>query len=127
MPHKKKEKLTLDIGTDPPEPLDFDPFDLDGLAIVNDFKPITAKVREAAAELGKQNTTGPSKIKDKVIQSLEIAITWMEQFTRTLEKSRTVAHRLQSIEREILEIKTETKNLPTILQLKAATVKPVQT
>jgi hypothetical protein len=28
MPPKKKEKLTRDIGTDPPEPLDFDPFDL---------------------------------------------------------------------------------------------------
>ena len=46
----------------------YDPFDLDGCA---DFKPITVQIREAAAELGRQNTTGASKtIKNKVMRSL---------------------------------------------------------
>jgi hypothetical protein len=48
-PKKEKPKDTRD-GTDPPEPLDYDPF-LDGCAIVNNFKSITVQVREAAAEL----------------------------------------------------------------------------
>ena len=32
MTSKKKEdvKVTCNVGTDPPEPLDFDPFDMDG-------------------------------------------------------------------------------------------------
>jgi hypothetical protein len=42
MPPKKKDKPndTCDAGTDPPPPLDYDPFDLDGRGIANDFESI---------------------------------------------------------------------------------------
>jgi hypothetical protein len=77
MPPKKKDKPndTCDAGTDPPPPLDYDPFDDDGLGIAADFKSIMAKVQEALTKLRQQSTTGaPKTIKDDVVLSLETAL-----------------------------------------------------
>jgi hypothetical protein len=92
MPHKKKEpKDTCDVGTDPLEPPGYDPLDLNGHAIIDEFDTITETVQEALTELRKQNTTGtPKTIKDSVIHTLERALRWMEDFTNTLDRSRTV-------------------------------------
>jgi len=114
MTPKKKEdaKVTCNIGTDPPEPLDFDPFDVDGYSIVQDWKEIPELAYEALEMLKSQNTTGaPKVIKDNTIMKLEQLIQWMESFTKSLSKARSVAHRLQCIERDIREIKTTTKDI----------------
>jgi hypothetical protein len=79
-------------------------------------------VQEALTKLRQQSTTGaPKTIKDDVVFSLEVALKWMKQFTVSLDKSRTVTHRLQCIEREILEIKTVRKD---IKEIKEAAMKP---
>lgn len=119
MPPKKAEKPgdTRDAGTDPPPPLEYDPFDLDGRAMLEDFQTIPQKVQEAVNALRKQHTTGaPKTIKDEVIQTLEIALQWMANFTGTLNKARTISHRLQCIEREVLGVKAELRNLPAAQQ-----------
>lgn len=116
MPPKEKPS-TCDAATDPPEPLQYDPFDLDGRALINDWLPIPARLQEATDQLRKQNTTGaPKVIKDNVLRELETVLQWMRYFAQSLDKARTVSHRFQCIEREILEVKTETKNLSTTLQ-----------
>jgi hypothetical protein len=132
MPPKKKEKLTCDVGTDPPDPFDFDPLDLDGLTLWNDFKAIATETREALDELKQQNTTGaPKAIKDNVIKKLESALRMMTWYTATLDKTRTLSNRLQSIHRDLHEIKAATKEIPppkTWAQIAAtntATAKPV--
>ena len=114
MTPKKKEdaKVTCNVGTDPPEPLDFDPFDVDDYGIVRDWKEIPELAYEALEMLKSQNTTGALKvIKDNIIKKLEQLIQWMESFTKSLSKARSVAHRLQCIERDIREIKTTTKDI----------------
>jgi hypothetical protein len=117
MPPKKEKPSTRDAATDPPEPLQYDPFDLDGRALINDWLPIPARLQEATDQLRKQNTTGaPKVIKDNVLRELGTILQWMQDFAQSLEKARTVSHRFQCIEREILEVKTETKNLSTTLQ-----------
>jgi len=110
MTPKKKEdaKVTCNVGTDPPEPLDFDPFDVDGYGIVRDWKEIPELAYEALEMLKSQNTTGaPKVIKDNTIKKLEQLIQWMESFTKSLSKARSVAHHLQCIERDIHEIKQQ--------------------
>ena len=136
MPPKKKEKPTCDVGTDPPDPDVFDPLDLDGRRLWMEFKGIPTQTQEALDELKQQNTTGaPKAIKDSVIKKLEMALNLMEWFTASLDKTRTLSNRLQSIHRDLHEIKTATKEIPpakTWAQIAAtntatntATVKPV--
>jgi len=133
MPPKKKEKLTCDVGTDPPDPFNFDPLDLDGLTLWNDFKAIAAETREALDKLKQQNTTGaPKVIKDNVIKKLESALRMMLWYTATLDKTRTLSNRLQSIHRDLHEIKAATKEIPPtktawaqIAATNTATAKPV--
>ena len=73
MPPKKKEdaknaKETRDVGTDPPEPLEFDPFDVDGHKLIEDWNWMPPLACEALKMLKTQNTTGtPKVIKDKMI------------------------------------------------------------
>src|SRR5437773_2473084 len=107
MTPKKKEdaKVTCNVSTDPPEPLDFDPFDMDGYGIVQDWKEIPELAYEALEMLKSQNITGvPKVIKNNTIKKLEQLIQWMESFTKSLCKARSVAHRLQYIEQDICEI-----------------------
>jgi hypothetical protein len=114
MPPKKKEKAkdTCDVGTDPPEPLAYDPFDVDGYGLLKDFKSIPEYTQDALDELKTQNTSGaPLSIRDNVIKKLETTLKWMKWFEESLEKTRTVTHRFQSIEREIREIKADTKEI----------------
>ena len=114
MTPKKKEdtNVTCNVGTDPPEPLDFDPFDVDGYGIVRDWKEIPELAYEALEMLKSQCTTGaPKAIKDNIIKKLEQLIQWMESFTKSLSEARSVAHRLQCIERDIREFKTTTKDI----------------
>jgi hypothetical protein len=61
MPPKKKEKPTCNVGTDPPDPYDFDPLDLDGRMLWMDFRSIPIQTREALDELMQQNTTDAPK------------------------------------------------------------------
>ena len=115
MPPKKAEpRNTRDVGTDPPPLMGYDPFDLDGRSIMFEFQGIRHAANEALDELRKQNTAGaPKTIKDRVLNILE-RLTWqLGDFHETLDRSRTVGHRLQCIEHDILEIKTEMKNVPT--------------
>lgn len=108
---------TCDAGTDPPPPLTYDPFDLDARNLTDHFKMIQEYVEKPHDVLQTQNTTGaPKAIKDKVLQTLGTAVEQMEYFAETFDKTRTVWHRLQCMEREIMEIKTETRNLTTALQ-----------
>jgi len=67
MPPKKKEdaknaKETRDVGTDPPEPLEFDPFDVDGRKFIEDWNWIPSVTYEALEMLKTQNATGASKV-----------------------------------------------------------------
>jgi hypothetical protein len=97
-----------------------------------DFRSIPIKTREALDELKQQNTTGtPKVIKDNVIEKLESVLQSMIYYTATLDKTRTISNRLQSIHRDLHEIKTATKEIPpakTWAQIAAtntATAKPV--
>jgi hypothetical protein len=128
-----REKLTCDVGTDPPDLYDiFDPFDLDHRSLWMDFRSIPTRTQEAFDKLKQQNTTGaPKAIKDNVIRKLETALQLMTYFTATLDKTRTLSNRLQSIHRDLHETKTATKEIPaarTCAQIAAtntATAKPV--
>ena len=96
MPPKKKEdaknaKETRDVGTDPPEPLEFNPFDIDGRKLIEDWNWMPPLACEALRMLKTQNTTGTLKvIKDKVIKKMEQLIRWMNDFTESLNKARTI-------------------------------------
>ena len=115
MPKKKDKPPTCDAATDPPEPLEFDPFDLDSRGLLDDFNCIPTHTKKALDELKQQQTTGaPKIIKDNVIIKLETVLRWMQSFARSLDKARTVSHRFQCIERDIHEIKTTTKEIPCI-------------
>jgi hypothetical protein len=81
MPPKKKEKAkdTCDVGTDLPELLAYDPFDLDGYSLLKDFKSIPEYTQDALDELKTQNTSGaPLSIRDNVIKKLKITLKWMK-------------------------------------------------
>jgi hypothetical protein len=74
MPPKKKEKAkdTCDVGTGPPEPLAYDPFDVNGYGLLKDFKSIPEYTQDALDEFKTQNTSGaPLSIRDNVIKKLE--------------------------------------------------------
>ena len=109
---KKKEKEKCDAATDPPDPLDFDPFDLDGRGLLNDWREITPELQKAVDELKTQNTTGaPKVIKNNVVERMERVLRWMNGFARSLDKARTVGHRLQCIECDVREIKATTEEI----------------
>ena len=103
----KNSNKTRDVGTDPLEPLEFNPFDVDDRKLIEDWNWIPPVVCEALEMLKTQNTTGaPKFIKDKVIEKMEQLIQWMDEFTKALNKARTVSHRLQCIEHDTREAKT---------------------
>src|SRR4030095_15384543 len=91
-PKKKKEdakdtKETHDVGADPPEPLEFDPFDVDGRKLIEDWNTMPPLACKALEMLKSQNTTGaPKVIKDEVIEKMEQLIRWMGDFGKALNK-----------------------------------------
>jgi len=115
MPPKENKDATTtrEAGTDPPDPIEFDPFDLDNSLLRSLFAPIFKETKEAASKLQAQNTSGaPLAIRNAVSSQLQRVIGWMEGFAASLEKTRTVSDRLQCIERDIREIKAVTKEIP---------------
>lgn len=121
MPPKKKS--TCDAATDPPDPIEFDPFNLDGSQLRNEFVALPKFTRKILEKLKQQNTTGtPKLVKDEVVGNLEMLLDWMQSFASLLDRSRTFSNRLQAIEHEIRESKKElheTKN--ELSEIKAAT------
>jgi hypothetical protein len=75
-PPEKKEKLnasdTCYVGTDPPEPLDYDPLNVHGNQIREEFREFPTKAKKIIEKLQQQNTSGAAKeIRDKVIKELK--------------------------------------------------------
>src|SRR5579859_8059029 len=108
---------TRDAGTDPPPPLEFVLSEHDGCNLFECFMLIQADIKKAHRELRYQNTSGaPKVIKDNVLSTLGSALQQAEYFCELLGNARTVMDCLQSLERDVREIKTETKNLSAALQ-----------
>jgi len=121
MPPKKKS--TCDAATDLPHPIEYDPFNLDGHRLRNDFIVLPKFTWQILEKLKQQRTTGaPKLVKDKVVGNLEMLLDWMHSFAFTLNQSRTFSNRLQSIEHEIRESKKELHETKKELsEIKAAT------
>jgi len=123
---------TRDAGTDPLPPLEFDLCERDGCNLFECFTIIQADIKKAHSELRKQNTSGaPKVVKDNVLSTLGTALQQAEYFVELLHNARTVLDCLQCLERDVREIKIETKNLSTVLQQSntlgnEAAIKPVK-
>jgi len=102
MPPKKKKDATATrkVVTNLPEQLDYNPFDLDNRALRELFAAIHSETKEAVIKLQGQNTMGRS---DDVVSKLKGIIGWTDDFAQSLDKSRTVGHRFQCIERDVRE------------------------
>jgi hypothetical protein len=120
MPPKKKDATTCDVGTDPPDPVDYDPFNVHGRRLRAEFQSFPIRTKKIIEKLQQQNTSGaPKEIRDDVIDDLERMLSFMEGFSFDLDQSMTISNRLQIIEREIcdtkatvMEIKDATKEIP---------------
>jgi len=89
MPPKKKDATTTrDLGIDPPEPLQYDPFDLDNTILR------TAGRHQPGDQRQNFSTDAPLTVRDDIISKLKC---WMEDFARSLNKSRMVGHRFQCV------------------------------
>ena len=98
MPPKKKS--TCDAAIDTPDPIEFDPFNLDGHRLREEYLAIPKFTRKILEKLKQQNTTGaPKVVKDEVVENMEMLLDWMRSFALLLDQSRTFSNRLQGIER----------------------------
>lgn len=114
MPPKKKS--TCDAAIDTPDPIEFDPFNLDGHRLREEYLAIPKFTRKILEKLKQQNTTGaPKVVKDEVVENMEMLLDWMRSFALLLDQSRTFSNRLQGIEHEIRETKNE------LCEIRAAT------
>ena len=80
-PKKKKDATTCDVGTDPPDPVDYDPFNVQGRRLRTEFQSFPIRTKKIE-KLQQQNTSGaPKEIRDDVIDDLERILNFMEGFS----------------------------------------------